>query len=132
MSQENVELTYRVADAINRRDLDGFLALMAKDVRSHPQLASAEGAYKGHDGMRRGWKSLFGGVPDFTTELIEVRDLGDDLVLAVVRNRGGGAESAVPFEDTTWLPARWRQGKCVWWGNFLTEAEALAAARLSE
>ena len=56
-------------------------------------------------------------VPDFTTELIEVRDLGDDLVLAVVRNRGGGAESAVPFEDTTWLPARWRQGKCVWWAT---------------
>ena len=30
MSQENVELTYRIEDALNRRDLDGFLALMAK------------------------------------------------------------------------------------------------------
>ena len=82
--------------------------------------------------MRRAWKSLFGGVPDFTTELIEVRDLGDDLVLAVVRDRGHGAESAVPFEDTTWLPVRWRRGKCVWWGNFLTEKEALEAVGLRE
>ena len=66
-------------------------------------------------------EGLFGGVPDFTTELIEVRDLGDDLVLAVVRNRGHGAESAVPCEVTIWLPVRWRRSKCAWWGNFLTE-----------
>ena len=45
MSQENVKLTYRVADAVNRRDLDGFLALMATDVRSHPQLACGD-AYR--------------------------------------------------------------------------------------
>jgi ketosteroid isomerase-like protein len=30
MSEENVDLTYRVFDAANRRDLDGFLALMAE------------------------------------------------------------------------------------------------------
>jgi hypothetical protein len=27
---------------------------------------------------------------------------------------------------------RWRQGKCVWWGNFRTRGEALEAAGLSQ
>jgi ketosteroid isomerase-like protein len=132
MSQENVELVYRAADAIGRRDLEGLLALMAADVRADPLLAGIEGGYTGHDGIRRWWKNLFDWIPDFTSEVVEMRDLGGDLVLAVTRNRGHGAESATPFEETTWLPARIRQGECVWWGNFMTESEALEAAGLRE
>jgi ketosteroid isomerase-like protein len=132
MSQENVELTYRAFEMFNRRDLDGFLALMAEDVRVVPQLAPIEGRYDGHDGIRRWWKSLFDGIPDFTTEVVEVRDLGDDLILAEVRQSGHGAGSTVGFKQTTWSPARWRQGECIWWGVFLTEGDALKAAGLSE
>jgi ketosteroid isomerase-like protein len=43
MSQENVELGYRVFDAFNRRDLDGFLALMDEDVEAISRLAAVEG-----------------------------------------------------------------------------------------
>ena len=32
MSQENMELAYRAFDALNRRELDAFLALMADDI----------------------------------------------------------------------------------------------------
>ncbi len=32
MSQENVELVYRVIDAFNRRDLGAYLVLMDPDV----------------------------------------------------------------------------------------------------
>ena len=76
---------------MNRRDLDGFLARWRRTyvlIRSRQR----QGAYKGDDGMCRGWKSLFGGVPYFTMELIEVRDLGDDLVLAVAQLRRGRRE----------------------------------------
>ena len=34
MSQENVELAYRAYDAVNRRDLDGLLALMDDGVEA--------------------------------------------------------------------------------------------------
>jgi len=36
MSQENVELHYRSIDAVNRRDLAAFLALMDRDVEAVP------------------------------------------------------------------------------------------------
>lgn len=132
MSEENIALAYRAVDMLNRRDLDGLLALMAEDVEAEPRLAPMEGGYRRHEGVRRWWGSLFEGIPDFTAEVVEVRDYGDDLVIAVMHNRGHGAESATPFEETTWLPIVIRQGKCVWWGNFITEREALEAAGLRE
>ena len=131
MSQENVELIYRVIDLFNRRDLGEFMKMMAEEVRADPLLARIEGGYHGHDGIRRWWKTLLDRIPDFTVEVIEARDYGDDWVLSVVRLRGHGAESGAPFEATTWFPVRIRQGKCVWWGNYPTEAEALEAAGLS-
>jgi ketosteroid isomerase-like protein len=132
MSQENVDFTYRAFDMVDRRDLDGFLALMAEDVRAESRLAFLEGGYHGHDGIRRWWKNIFDAIPDFAFEVVEVRDLGDELTLAVLHNRGHGAVSATPFEGTNWLSIRWRQGECVWWGSYLTEEEALEAAGLRE
>ena len=38
MSEENVELARSVAEMFNRREFNGFLALMAQDVRFQPQL----------------------------------------------------------------------------------------------
>ena len=61
-----------------------------------------------------------------------MRDLGDDLVLGSLRNRGHGADSHTPFEMPLWLVARWRRGKCVWWRPYGTRAEALEAAGLRE
>jgi ketosteroid isomerase-like protein len=132
MSEENVELAYRAVDMFNRRDLDGFLAMLATDVRGDPQLAGIEGGYHGHDGVRQWWKNLLDWIPDFTSEVVEVRDYGDDLVIAILHSRGHGAGSAAPFDETTWLPIRIRRGKCIWWGNYLTETEALEAAGLRE
>jgi SnoaL-like domain len=105
---------------------------MAKDVRADSRLVLMEGGFRGHDGIRRWWKNLFDEIPDYTLEVVEVRDLGDDLVLAALHARGHGAASATPFEETTWMPARWRRGECVWWAVFLNEEEALEAAGLTE
>jgi hypothetical protein len=44
MSEENVELAYRALDSFNRRDLDGFLAVQAENVRADPRLAAVEAA----------------------------------------------------------------------------------------
>jgi hypothetical protein len=40
MSQENVELHYRVIDAVNRRDLDAVLALADDDVEGIPRAGA--------------------------------------------------------------------------------------------
>jgi ketosteroid isomerase-like protein len=131
MSQENVELGHRVVDAFNRRDLDALLALMDDDVEGVPPLASIEGHYHGHAGIRRWWNSLFSGLSDFTVEVVEVHDLGD-LTVAVLRNRAHGAVSNAPVEERLWLVGEWRDGKIMWWQSFRTEPEALEAAGLRE
>ena len=48
------------------------------------------------------------------------------------RVRGRGAGSDVPFENTVWHGSEWRRGKCVWWGIYESETEALEAAGLRE
>src|SRR6266513_481834 len=121
MSQESVELAYRSVDAFNRRDLDALLALMDDDVEGAPPLASIEGRYHGHAGIRRWWASLFSSLPDFTVEVVEVRDLGD-LTVAVLHFRAEGAVSHAPFEQRVWQVAEWGDGKAVWWQTFRTEA----------
>ena len=91
MSQENVELTHRSIDAFNRRDLDALLEMLDDDAEVAPGAALIEGNYHGHAGFRRWWESLFEGS-DFTSEVVEVRAIGD-LTLAVLRIRAHGAAS---------------------------------------
>jgi ketosteroid isomerase-like protein len=132
MSQENVDLHYRVFDAFNRRDLDALLELMDDDVESVPRAVAMEGgSYHGHDGIRRWGENLFDVFPDFTAQAVEVRDPGD-LTIAAIRLRGRGTGSDAPSDQTIWQVVRWRRGKCVWWATFDTRAEALEAVGLSE
>jgi ketosteroid isomerase-like protein len=131
MPQENVELHRRAFDAFNRRDLDALLALMDADVQAVSLLVAIEGGYIGHDGMRRWWRDLLESWPDYTVEVVDVRDLGD-LTVAALRTRGHGAGSDVPVGETQWHVADWRDGKVVWWGISRTEAEALEAVGLRE
>jgi len=131
MSPENVELAHRAYDAINRRDLGAFLALMDADVEAVPRVVAIEGRYHGHDGIRRWWEHLVGFVPDLVIAIVAVRDLGD-LTLATVRMRGRGAGSETPLDEALWSAVEWRDGKCVWWANYGTEAEAVEAVGLPE
>ena len=131
MTQENVELSHQAYDAVNRRDLGALLELMDADVEAVPILAGMEGDYHGHDGIRRWWGQLLDVFPDFATEVVEVRDLGD-VTLATIRIRGHGADSDAPVDAPLWSAARWRRGKCVRWGAYRTEADALEAAGLPE
>ena len=133
MSEENVERAYRAFDAFNRRDLDAFLALADPEVELTTRFMEMEGdlSYRGHDGIREWWRNLLAIFPDFSMEVLEVRDFGDSGI-AALRVRGHGLGSGVPFEETVWAAGEWRDGKVKRWQNFGSEAEALEAAGLSE
>ena len=131
MSQENVELAHEVFNAVNRRDLDGFLQLMDADVAAFPRQASMQGGCRSHVGIRHWWADLLDVFPDFAIEVVEVRDLGD-LTLGELRYLGRGADSESPFNATVWQVSEWRDGKSVWWATYETEDEALDAIRLRE
>jgi ketosteroid isomerase-like protein len=77
MPQGNVELSQRAFDTFNRRDWAAFLELMDADVEAVPRLAAVEGGYHGHDGIRRWCQNLLDAIPDFTVEVVDVRELGD-------------------------------------------------------
>jgi ketosteroid isomerase-like protein len=126
-----VELALQSFDAFNRRDLGTALALVDDDVEIVAGGIVMEGEYRGRAGIRRWWENVLAVIPDLTVEVVEMRDLGD-LTLGAGRVRGHGAGSDTPFDETSWGVAEWRDGKCVWWGNYATEAEALEAAGLRE
>ena len=55
MSEENVDVFRRGADAANRADTEEFLRAVHPDLVFEPLRAATEGAYVGHDGIRRFW-----------------------------------------------------------------------------
>ena len=100
-------------------------------ISRHLGLEGGGGTHHGLDGVRSWWESLLDVFPDFSTELEEVRDLGD---VTVTRHQlhGHGIGSDVPMEQTNWDVTEWRDKKAIWWRACRTEAEALEAARLRE
>jgi hypothetical protein len=127
MSQDDVDRSLRVIEAVNERDLDAYLELMDDDVEAISRLAPLEGAYRGHNGIRTWWDNVLGTWPDFRIEIVDARALGDGATIGEMRMHGVGAGSGIPSDWTVFLPGRWRAGKCVWWGSFATKAEALEA-----
>jgi ketosteroid isomerase-like protein len=129
MSQENVELAHRAYDAVNRRDLDAVLALMDPEVEFMEPLMEMEGEpyYRGHSGVREFLRSLLAVFPDYKVEVLEMRDFGDSMIVAL-RIHGHGLESNAPFDEPLWHAIKLRDGKVTWWGAFFSEAEALEAA----
>ena len=109
MSQ-NVELLYRCYDAFSRRDLDAYLALVDPEWNSRRAISQLEGGsvYRGHDGVRVWWRTLFAVFPDFSSEVLEVREPRRDSLIVSIRVRGHGVEGGVPFEEV-WLAGNpWR------------------------
>ena len=129
MPSENAEAAYRLVESLNSRDIDAVLALLDEDIEFIPRFRSLRG--RGHEKVRAWWDEIFGAVPDFKIEIVGLRESGDTLVLEM-RVTGHGAESDTPFDEFSWTAVRERNGKCVWWSNHATEAEALKAAGLSE
>jgi ketosteroid isomerase-like protein len=129
MSRENVDLARRMYQDFNRRDLDALLALMHDEVEIEPRLGALEGDYRGHEGVRRWWSDLLDFLPDYTAEITEVQDVGD-MTLGQIRGRAHGAVSTAPVVETWWQSIRWRDGRCIWWRNFSTEADALKTIEL--
>jgi len=129
MSRENVNLALLMYEAFNRRDLDRMLALMHDEVEIAPRLGALEGDYRGHEGVGRWWSNLLDFFPDYVAEVEELDDRGE-ITLGRIRGTAHGAASSTPVVETWWQTTRWHDGKCIWWRNFATEAEALQTTGL--
>jgi ketosteroid isomerase-like protein len=135
MSEANVEAFRRAVDAYNRRDIDAFLEIFDPMVETHPlnlaMFGQAATVYRGHDGIRRFIRDVDEVLPEMQVEPVEIRDLGERIFASGrlhARGRASGAESESPV---SWL-VDFKNGRVIRMRDYLTRAEALEAAGLSE
>ena len=136
MSQENVESVQRAVEAWNADDLDAFLAELDADVEWHPAIQPGlEGkatTYRGHEGARTVWGEDRGEAWErLTNRPEELRDLGES-VLALGRLDLTARTTGIAFSQEVGEVFDFRAGKIVRIRDFLTHAEALETAGLSE
>jgi hypothetical protein len=79
--------------------------------------------------VRRWWSDLLDALPAYVAEVGDLEAVGA-MTIGRIRGRAHGAGSSVPVAETWWQLIRWREGKCIWWRNFATEAEAVGAIRV--
>lgn len=133
MASRNVEIVQQLMAAFERRDVEGFVALCARDIVFEPQtaqIAAAGEPYRGHAGIRRYmedvaqiWQELRP-VPDVYFE----RDNG--VIVATGRVYAWGAGRVID-SPAGWL---WRvqDGLIVYGRTFGSATGALAAAGMGE
>jgi ketosteroid isomerase-like protein len=136
MSQENVEAAQRALEAWNADDLDAFLAELDPEIEVHPAIEPAleggETTYRGLDGVRRAWDDYRGGAWErLTIHVHEIRDLGES-VLVLSHIDLIGRMTGIEFSQEIGQLVTFRGGKAVRSQDFLSHAEALEAAGLSE
>ncbi len=122
----------RVHEAWNRGDVEAGLRDVAEDVVFLPARSAVEGAYRGHDGLRRFWADNTENFEVFQVSYSDVRDLGGR-ILAIgtirIRGRGGGVETDIPTAGVATVD---EEGKLARWEDFREASLAMEAAGLRE
>ena len=135
MAQKNVEIVLRIQEAVARGDVDGFLAEVHPDGEYRAAIQQAmEGddvVIRGHEGLRRWLGDLHDLYEQLETQVLEVRDVGDQVVIAfVVRGRGRG--SGVTLEQPLAQVVTLEDGKAINVRDYFSADEAFEAVGLRE
>jgi ketosteroid isomerase-like protein len=132
MSQENVELFHRVTAALNRGDVEYAVRHSTEDVVLIAARSAVEGTFVGHDGLRKFFADTATNFEVFQARYDDVRDLGEERVLAIgtihIRGRGAGVETDVPVAGI----ATYREEKLSRWEDYRERRAALEAVGLAE
>lgn len=93
----------------------------------------AGAVYRGRDSFRRYWTEVEDAWTSMGFEIVEIRPVGDHVVLSLGRSRAQGGQSGIEFEGELGLVWRMRDGPIAWGRTFLSHAEAERQAdRLAE
>ena len=137
MSQENIDVVLRAHAAFSRGDLEGLLAEFSPDATYRAaitqEIEGDAGDFHGHAGLRRWWSDLHALYDGLHTNVVEVRDLGERVVVVyVIQGRATG--SGLVFEDGQTLAqvVRLRGGKITDAHDYSGRDAALEAVGLRE
>jgi ketosteroid isomerase-like protein len=130
MSEENVETLKQIAAAWNRGDLEGWLKFVHSEIDWQGVFTRLEGAtYRGREGMREYW-SQTNAAMELVVSFEEVRDLGDTVVgLGHLR---GSSEGGIPIDTQYGIVMSFLDGLAVRGSDWMSHADALEVAGLSE
>jgi ketosteroid isomerase-like protein len=133
MSQENLEIVRRSADAYNRSDLDGIVKDWAPDaVLDWSNSRGVEaGVYRRHREIRAFAQRFLSNWDEVPLEIAEPVQVEDDLVIAENVTYLRGRDGVEVQARSAWL-IRFRDGKQTSLTLYQTKQDALAAAGLSE
>ena len=136
MSQENVEVVLQLHAAFNEADLDALLSGWDAGAEYHAAMTQSvegdEGVFRGHDGLRRWWQELRDLYDGLRSEVLEVRDHGEQVVVSfTIRGRGKGSGVLLEGQELTQVFTV-RQGKVIEGRDYFSRDEALEAAGLPE
>lgn len=132
MSEENVEIVKRSVDAVNRRDLDAYAALITPDFELIPAMTGFTGvSFRGREGFGRYLEELGDTWEEFRVVAEAFRDL-DAMVLVFMRLEARGKGSGVPVTGRQAFICDFRGGKISRVRSYLDHGEALRAAGLAE
>ena len=132
MSEANVEVIRAAYSASNAREMDRLRTYFDPDVVHRAAECALDdfGELHGIDALfayYQDWIDLF---DDLQAELLELREAGDDRVVARVRNHGHANKSGVPTELQYAVVYRLRDGLVVESQEYLEFDQALATAGL--
>jgi uncharacterized protein len=128
MSPEDLETVRRAYDAFARGDLETLTTFLAPDIewRTTPEVPFM-GNYSGLDEFLRGMDEWTSAFEDVTTEVEEMIDAGDNVIVHH-RMRGKGRDSGVEVDLAIFQVVAVRDGQLVRMHDFSTRDDALEAA----
>ena len=138
MSQQNVELVQGLFAGVAGADRQTLLAALPELIAQgcdpeiewveHPDRADAR-IYRGHSGVLESWERWLENFDQYSFEVEEIVDCGDD-VLVVGREEARGAASGAPVSLRDYWVMTFRDGKLLRYREFTEERAARQAAGL--
>ena len=138
MSQENVEVAWRLWERFSRGAALGRAGVGISDVGWHPDVAYVEdprwpgsGVYRGLEAIQARFEEyleIFGAIEVTLHEVVDLRDV----VVIVFGSRGESIQTGLPFEHEWAYVWTFRDGRVVEWRAYFEKDEVLEAVGLRE
>jgi ketosteroid isomerase-like protein len=131
MSRDDVDTLRSIIEAINQGGPDAGLDFFDPEIEFHedPKFPEAE-VYRGRDAVMHYFREFGASFKSYRFEIEELRDAGDDKVIAIVREHASGKASGLEVHRRSGWVATLRDGKVLRLEIYLDPADALEAAGL--
>ena len=134
MTQGNADVARDLVEAVNRRDVDAFLALVRPDVAwdDREGWPGIQGVYRGRPGVRDWWERFLEVWQSVEVEIDDITEGADGSVVLEVSGAFLGGSSGVPTEIRAWEVLWIRDGQVAKRKLSWSRADALDAAGLGD